>query len=48
MLFGLSLTTLFIGVAVGLVLVQLYPPSARIGVWIINKAKAGIAWIRER
>ena len=35
MLFGLSLTTLLIGVAAGLVLVQLYPPSARIGVWII-------------
>lgn len=39
MLFGLSLTTLMIGVLVGLVLVQLYPPSARIGVWIINKWK---------
>lgn len=47
-MFGLSITTLLIGVAVGLVLVQLYPPSARIGVWIINKSKAGIAWIRER
>ena len=39
MLFGLSITTLLIGVAVGLVLVQLYPPSARIGVWLINKFK---------
>ncbi len=39
MLFGLSLTTLLIGVAVGLVLVQLYPPSARIGVWLIEKFK---------
>ncbi len=48
MLFGLSLTTLLIGVAVGLVLVQLYPPSARIGVWIIGKCNAGITWIRER
>ena len=47
-MFGLSITTLLIGVAVGLVLVQLYPPSARIGVWIIKQAKAGIAWIRER
>ncbi len=48
MLFGLSLTTLLIGVAVGLVLVQLYPPSARIGAFIVNKAKAGITWIRNR
>lgn len=39
MLFGLSITTLLIGIAVGLVLVQLYPPSAQIGVWIINKWK---------
>lgn len=39
MMFGLSITTLLIGVVVGLVLVQLYPPSARIGVWLINKFK---------
>ncbi len=48
MLFGLSFTTLLVGVAVGLVLVQLYPPSARIGVWIVNKWKALLARIRER
>ncbi len=48
MLFGLSLTTLLIGVAAGLVLVQLYPPSARIGVWIVNKGRAAWTWIRER
>lgn len=28
-----------LGVATGLVLVQLYPPSARVGVWIVNKWK---------
>ena len=48
LMFGLNLTTLIIGILIGLVLVQLYPPSARIGLFIINKAKAGIAWIRER
>ena len=47
-MFGLDFTTLIIGILIGLVLVQLYPPSARIGLFIINKAKAGIAWIRER
>ncbi len=47
MLFGLSLTTLLIGVAVGLVLVQLYPPSARVGAFIINKSKKLIERIRE-
>ena len=46
-MFGLDLTTLIIGILIGFVLVQLYPPSARIGAFIINKAKAGIAWIRE-
>jgi hypothetical protein len=39
MLFGLSLTTLLIGILIGLVLVQLYPPIARIGVWLIAKFK---------
>lgn len=43
-----NLTTLATGVVIGLVLVQLYPPSARIGAWIINRGKAAIAWIRER
>ena len=28
------------GVVAGLVLVQLYPPSARVGVWIVNKVKS--------
>lgn len=46
-MFGLSLTTLAIGVLAGIVLVQLYPPSARIGLWIVNKAKALLAKIRE-
>jgi hypothetical protein len=41
-----ELTTLATGVVIGLVLVQLYPPSARVGVWIINKTKALIAKIR--
>lgn len=40
-------TTLATGVIVGLVLVQLYPPSARIGVWIVNKGKELIARIRS-
>lgn len=44
-MFG-DLTTLATGVVIGLVLVQLYPPSARVGVWIINKAKALIGKIR--
>ena len=47
-MFGLDLTTLIVGILIGLVLVQLYPPSARIGAWIINRGKAAIAWIRER
>lgn len=47
-MFGLDLTTLIVGILIGLVLVQLYPPIAGIGAWIINKAKAGITWIRER
>jgi len=42
-----ELTTLATGVVIGLVLVQLYPPSARVGVWIVNKAKALIARIRS-
>lgn len=37
-MFG-DLTTLATGVVIGLVLVQLYPPSARVGAWIVNKAK---------
>ena len=37
-MFG-DLTTLATGVVIGLVLVQLYPPSARVGAWIMNKAK---------
>ena len=40
-------TTLATGVIVGLVLVQLYPPSARVGVWIVNKSKELIARIRS-
>jgi hypothetical protein len=47
-MFGLDLTTLIVGILIGLVLVQLYPPSARIGVFIINKGKAALAWIRNR
>ncbi len=42
-----NLTTLATGVVIGLVLVQLYPPSARIGVWIVNKGKELIAKIRS-
>ncbi len=45
-MFG-DLTTLATGVVIGLVLVQLYPPSARVGVWIVNKGKALIARIRS-
>jgi len=44
-MFG-DLTTLATGVVIGLVLVQLYPPSARVGVWIINKSKALMKKIR--
>lgn len=47
-MFGLDLTTLIVGILIGLVLVQLYPPIAGIGAWILNKIKAGITWIRER
>jgi len=47
-MFGLDLTTLIIGILIGLVLVQLYPPIAGVGAWILGKIKAGIAWIRER
>jgi len=36
-----------LGIAAGLVLVQLYPPSARIGVWIINKFKGLLTKIKE-
>ena len=46
-MFGLDLTTLTVGILTGLVLVQLYPPSAKIGVWILGKIRAGIAWVRE-
>ncbi len=42
-----NLTTLATGVIIGLVLVQLYPPSARVGVWIVNKGKELIARIRS-
>ena len=45
-MFG-DLTTLASGVVIGLVLVQLYPPSARVGVWIVNKGKELIARIRS-
>ena len=48
LMFGLDLTTLIIGILVGLVLVQLYPPSARIGLFIVDKAKAAWTWIRNR
>ena len=48
LMFGLNLTTLIIGILIGLALVQLYPPSARIGVWIVNKGRAAWTWIRER
>ena len=43
----MNLTTLATGVLIGLVLVQLYPPSARVGVWIINQGKKLIAKIRS-
>lgn len=46
-MFG-DLTTLATGVVIGLVLVQLYPPSARVGVWIINKTKALAGKIRAK
>ena len=42
-----ELITLATGVVIGLVLVQLYPPSARVGVWIVNKSKELIARIRS-
>ena len=45
-MFG-DLTTLATGVVIGLVLVQLYPPSARVGVWIVNKAKELVGKIRS-
>ena len=48
LMFGLDLTTLITGILIGFVLVQLYPPSARIGAFIVNKAKAGLIWIRDR
>jgi hypothetical protein len=38
-MFGLSLVSVIVGILIGLVLVQLYPPSARIGVWLVNKWK---------
>jgi len=38
-MFGLDLTTLILGILIGLVLVQLYPPSARIGAWLVARAK---------
>lgn len=28
-----------IGILIGLVLVQLYPPSAQVGVWLVAKSK---------
>ncbi len=45
-MFGLDLTTLVTGILVGLVLVQLYPPSARIGAWIVTQIKGLIARVR--
>ncbi len=48
LMFGLDLTTLITGILIGLVLVQLYPPSARIGLFIINRGKAALEWIRNR
>jgi len=45
-MFG-DLTTLATGVVIGLVLVQLYPPSARVGVWIVNQAKALLERIKS-
>ncbi len=48
LMFGLNLTTLIIGILIGLVLVQLYPPSARIGVWLVNKGRAAWTWFRNR
>ncbi len=38
-MFGLDLTTLIFGILIGLVVVQLYPPSARIGAWLVARAK---------
>lgn len=37
-----------LGIVAGLVLVQLYPPSARVGVWLVNKGKELVARIREK
>ncbi len=42
------MTTYLLGVVTGLVLVQLYPPSARVGVWIVNKGKELVAKFREK
>jgi len=38
-MFGLSLVSVIVGILIGLVLVQLYPPAAQVGVWILNKIK---------
>ena len=37
-----------LGVVTGLVLVQLYPPSARVGVWVLNQLKRGYHYAKER
>ena len=45
-MFGLDLTTLITGILIGLVLVQLYPPSARVGAWIVTRVMALTARVR--
>ena len=47
-MFGLDLTTLILGILIGLVLVQLYPPAAGIGAWILAKLRAGYRKIVDR
>ena len=42
------MTVYALGILTGLVLVQLYPPSARVGLWIVNKIKKGYHMAREK
>lgn len=47
-MFSLQLWDVFVGVMLGLVLVNLYPKAAGIGGWIVNMAKAGWGWVMSK
>lgn len=47
-MFSLQLWDVFVGVMLGLVLVNLYPKAAGIGGWIVNMARAAWGWVMTK